>query len=100
MKALVSIIMPVYNCENYLDKSITSVLNQTLDNIELIIINDGSTDNSNKIIEKYLNKDNRIKYINQSNNGVSIARNKGIDMAKGKYIGFVDGDDYIGVTRC
>ena len=95
MKDLVSIIIPVYNTEIFLDKCIKSVIGQTYNNIEIIIVNDGSTDNSIKIIKKYANNDKRIMLINQSNQGVSKARNEGIKKAKGKYILFVDGDDYI-----
>lgn len=94
---LVSIIMPVYNKENYLEKSILSVLNQTYKNIELVIINDGSTDKSEEIILKMM-YDNRIKYYKQSNNGVSIARNNGIKVALGEFVSFLDADDYYDET--
>ncbi len=91
----ISVVMPIYNCEDYLDDSITSVLNQKYDNWELIIINDGSTDNSEKIIKKYLEKDKRIILINQKNSGPSVARNEGIKVASGEYIVFLDGDDWL-----
>ncbi len=94
-KELISIIVPIYNAENYLEKCIQSLINQTYGNIEIILINDGSTDNSKKICANYVEKDKRIKLINQKNSGVSIARNKGIDVAQGQYICFVDSDDYI-----
>ena len=88
-----SIITPVYNTEKYLERCIESVLNQTYNNYEFIIINDGSPDNSEKIIEKYKNNKN-IKYIKQTNHGVSYARNIGIKKAKGDYILFLDSDDF------
>lgn len=92
---LISIIVPVYNTQDYLDKCLTSIINQTYKNIEIIIIDDGSTDNSKEIIKKYINNDNRILYYYQKNSGVGIARNKGIDLSKGNYITFIDSDDYI-----
>ena len=91
----VSIVVPVYNCEEYLDKCITSLINQTLYDCEFIFVNDGSSDNSRDIINKYKLIDNRITLINQENSGVSVARNKGIKVSTGEYIGFVDADDYI-----
>ena len=95
MNPKVSIIVPIYNSEKYMNKCIESILNQTLTEIEIILVNDGSTDNSGKIIDNYAKKDKRIKVIHQENSGPSVARNKGINIAKGKYIGFVDSDDYI-----
>ncbi|MBY6839004.1 glycosyltransferase [Clostridium botulinum] len=91
----VSVIIPVYNCEQYLDKCIQSLLNQTLEEIEFIFVNDGSTDKSRKILEEYKKKDNRIIIINQKNSGVSSARNVGLKYCNGQYIGFVDSDDFI-----
>lgn len=90
-----SIIIPVFNAEKYLSECLDSVLNQTFSDFELICINDGSTDNSAQILEAYKQKDSRIKVIHQSNGGVSAARNAGLDIAKGEYIGFVDADDTI-----
>ena len=95
MKTKVSVIVPIYNSESYIDKCIQSIIDQSYSNIEIILVNDGSIDNSKSICENYANIDKRIKLINQENQGVSKARNKGLDLAKGKYIGFVDGDDYI-----
>ena len=96
MMCKVSIIVPFYNAEKFLDKCINSVLKQTYDNYELILVNDGSTDGSQKICEKYCNtSENKIRYIYQNNAGVSSARNKGIDSAKGEFITFVDADDHI-----
>ena len=93
--ALLSVIIPVYNVEPYLEQCLDSVVNQTYKNLEIICINDGSTDNSLKILEKFQQKDNRIKIINQENKGVSAARNAGLDIATGEYITFVDSDDYL-----
>lgn len=92
---MISIIVPVYNVEKYLDKCINSILEQTYKDFELILIDDGSTDTSGKICDDYSEKDNRIKAIHKENSGLSSARNMGIDMAKGDYIGFIDSDDYI-----
>lgn len=94
-KPCISIIVPVYNAENTIKKTIKSIRNQTLTNIEIIFINDGSKDSSIDILEKYSKIDNRIKILNQENLGVSKARNKGIELAVGEYISFVDSDDYI-----
>ena len=92
---LISVIIPVYNVEKYLIECLDSVVNQTYKNIEIILINDGSTDNSGEICNKYSNKDSRIVVIHKDNEGVSAARNTGLDAAKGEYIGFVDSDDLI-----
>lgn len=94
-KVLISIIMPVFNTEKYLERAILSVLNQTFNDFELIIIDDNSTDNSDSIIKKYEKRDLRIKYIKNNNKGVSNSRNLGIKLSKGKYITFIDSDDYI-----
>ena len=91
----ISIIIPVYNNEKYLERCIVSLINQTYKNLEIILINDGSTDNSRIICEKYLKKDKRVILVNQKNGGVSAARNKGIEIATGSWIGFVDSDDWI-----
>lgn len=92
----VSIIVPVYNMEKYLEKCMDSLVNQTLEDIEIIVINDGSTDNSINILNQYKNEyPNKIIVIDQKNKGISAARNIGIDKANGKYIGFVDSDDYV-----
>ena len=93
-KVKVSVIIPVYNVEKYLKRCLDSIVNQTLKDIEIIIVNDGSTDNSKKICEKYLNNDKRIRLINQANKGVSVARNNGIVNSNGEYIIFIDADDY------
>lgn len=91
----VSIIVPIYNVEKYLSKCIESILSQTYKNIEIILVDDGSPDNSPQICDEYAKKDDRIIVIHKANGGVSSARNAGIDIATGKYIGFVDPDDYI-----
>lgn len=92
---LVSVIVPVYNVEKYISECIQSIIGQSYKNLEIIIINDGSPDNSAQIINEYANKDKRIRVIHQKNNGVASARNKGIDNATGDFIIFVDSDDYI-----
>lgn len=92
---LVSIVVPIYNLENYLFRCIESLIHQTYNNIEIILINDGSTDNSISIINKYSERDSRIIVIDKENQGVSVARNVGIEKSSGKYIMFVDGDDWI-----
>lgn len=92
----ISVIIPVYNTEKYLEKCLDSIINQTYQDFEIVIINDGSIDNSQNIIEKYLDKyQNKIKCINKENGGLSSARNYGIEVARGDYIIFVDSDDYI-----
>lgn len=95
MKPKISIIVPIYNVEEYLPKCIDSILAQTLTEFELILVDDGTPDNSGKICDEYAKKDNRIKVIHKENGGVSSARNIGVDAACGEYIGFVDPDDYI-----
>lgn len=95
MEKLISVIIPVYNVEKYLDKCIDSIINQTYSNLEIILIDDGSTDNSGKICDKYALLDSRIKVIHKKNGGLSDARNVGIDNANGKYLMFVDSDDFI-----
>ena len=96
----ISIIMPTYNVQDYLPAAMESVINQTFSDIEIICINDGSTDNSLQILEDYARKDNRIKIIDQQNQGVSAARNKGIENANGEYIMFLDPDDTYDLTLC
>ena len=96
----VSIIVPVYNVERYLSKCLDSLTNQTLKDIEIICVNDGSTDNSLGILKEYANKDSRIKIIDKQNEGVSVARNTGIEVATGQYLMFVDSDDYLVENAC
>ena len=91
----ISVIIPVYNTAKYIEKCLDSILNQTYKDIEIIIVNDGSTDNSEKIIKKYLNKYSNIKYFYEENKGQASARNLALTKASGKYITFLDSDDYI-----
>lgn len=92
----VSVIVPVYNVEKYLEKCLNSLVNQTLENIEIIIVNDGTKDNSEEIIKKFMDKyPNKIIYLKKENGGLSDARNFGIPYAKGEYIAFLDSDDYV-----
>lgn len=93
--AKVSIILPVYNSEKYIQKCLESIISQSYKNIEILIVDDGSTDNTNALISEYVNKDNRIVYIRKENEGVSIARNVALLKSSGKYICFVDSDDFL-----
>ncbi|MBM7573504.1 glycosyltransferase [Aquibacillus albus] len=95
MSIKVSVIIPIYNAEKYLTKCLESVISQTLNQIEIILVNDGSFDNSGAVAEQYEQKDNRIRVFHKDNGGVSSARNLGLRMAKGQYISFIDADDYI-----
>ncbi|WP_455656299.1 glycosyltransferase family 2 protein [Phascolarctobacterium sp.] len=98
MEKLISIVVCVYNAEKYIHKCLTSLVQQTYKNIEIIIIDDGSPDNCSVICDKYAAKDSRIKVIHQKNAGYGAARNKGISMATGEFIGFVDPDDWVDVN--
>lgn len=91
----ISVVVPIYNAEAYLEKCLNSILAQTYENLEIILVNDGSKDKSLELMEKYKNQDARIIIINKENGGVSSARNRGIEAATGKYIIFIDADDYI-----
>lgn len=95
MNKKISVIVAIYNVENFLNKCIDSIIKQSYNNIEIILVNDGSTDNSKEICDKWAEKDNRIKIINKLNGGLSDARNMGIEKSSGEYICFIDGDDYI-----
>lgn len=92
---LVSIIVPIYNVGQYIEKCIKSIMNQDCENIEIILVNDGSTDDSGAIVDRIAQTDSRVIVIHKSNGGVSSARNSGLDAAKGEYVLFVDGDDYV-----
>lgn len=94
MSKLISVIVPVYNVEKYLERCLDSVLKQTYSNLEIILVDDGSKDNSGKICDEYAKKDNRIKVIHKENGGISDVRNVGLANATGDYIGFIDSDDY------
>lgn len=98
MKDLISVVIPVYNVEMYIDKCVDSVINQTYKNLQIILVDDGSTDASGKLCDELAKKDNRITVIHKKNGGLSSARNAGIDIAKGKYISFLDSDDFIDST--
>lgn len=91
----VSIIVPIYNTQDYIERCLNSLINQTLKDIEIICVNDGSTDDSLKILEEFAKVDDRIIVLTQENAGVSVARNAGLNIAKGEYIGFIDSDDWI-----
>ena len=99
MQSLVSVIIPVYNVKNYLIRCLESIIRQSYTNLEIICINDGSTDGSERILEEFSKKDDRIKIIHQENKGLSAARNTGLDYVHGEYISFVDSDDYLS-TDC
>lgn len=92
---LISIIVPVYNVENYIDKCLQSILNQSYENLEVLLIDDGSVDHSGEICDDYARMDKRIRVFHQINKGVSSARNKGLELSAGKYIVFIDADDYV-----
>lgn len=96
-EGLISVIVPVYNQEKYLDKCINSILNQTYKDIEIIIINDGSTDTSGEICDNYALRYSNVKVFHQKNQGLSMARNNGLKKANGKYISFIDSDDHIDI---
>ena len=92
---VISVIVPVYNVEKYLTNCVNSIIKQTYEELEIILINDGSSDNSGIICDDFSKKDNRIKVIHKENGGLSDARNVGIDIATGELITFIDSDDYI-----
>ncbi|EOU2074247.1 glycosyltransferase, partial [Clostridium perfringens] len=95
MSIKVSVIVPIYNSGEYLDECLNSIIKQSLKEIEIILINDGSKDNSFNICKKFKNEDDRIILIDQENSGVAVSRNKGVRISKGEYIIFVDSDDYL-----
>ncbi len=95
---LVSIIIPTYNCEKYIEEAVKSCINQTYKNIEILVIDDGSTDNTKEVLKEYIDS-NKIKYIYQKNSERSTARNNGLDNAKGEYIQFLDSDDILKVDK-
>lgn len=92
---MISVIVPVYNVEKYIRNCLDSIINQTYKDLEIILVDDGSTDNSGAICDEYAQKDSRIKVIHKQNGGLSSARNAGLDNATGKYVGFIDSDDFI-----
>ena len=97
MQPKVSVIIPIYNTALYLSEALDSICNQTLKEIEIILVNDGSTDNSLEIIREYSLRDNRITYFSQPNQGQGVARNLGLSHAVGKYIYFMDSDDILSI---
>ena len=92
---LISVIVPVFNVETYVSRCISSILNQTYKNLEILLIDDGSTDSSGKICDSFAEKDTRLNVIHCKNHGVAAARNRGIEISKGTYISFIDSDDFI-----
>ena len=99
-KVLVSVLVAAYNMQDLLERCLQSLISQTLENIEIIVVNDGSTDNTGKICDRYAKKDGRIRVIHQSNLGLPMARKAGLDAANGKYISFVDSDDWCEADMC
>lgn len=94
----ISIILPIYNVEKYLDRCMQSLLNQTLSDIEIIMVDDGSPDECPKMCDEYAKKDNRVKVVHKQNEGLGFARNSGLEVATGEYVAFVDSDDYVGLN--
>ena len=94
-KPMITIIVPVFNVEQYLPKCVDSIINQTYSNLEILLIDDGSQDRCGEICDEYAKKDSRIQVFHTKNRGLSVARNLGLQEAKGEYIGFVDSDDWI-----
>lgn len=92
---LISVIIPAYNIEKYIAQCLESIVKQTYQNIEILVVNDGSTDQTGNIIDEYARKDNRVKHLKKLNGGLSDARNYGLDRAQGDIISFIDGDDFI-----
>lgn len=99
-KGLISIIVPVYNVEKYIDRCMTTLLGQTYKNIEVILVDDGSPDGCPKLCDEYAKKDSRVKVVHKENGGLGYARNSGLDIATGEYIAFVDSDDYVTEDMC
>lgn len=95
MNSLISVIVPIYNVEKYLQKCVDSIINQTYKNLEIILVDDGSPDNCPKMCDDYAKIDNRIKVVHKKNGGLSDARNAGMKVATGEYVSFIDSDDYV-----
>lgn len=95
---MISIIIPIYKVEQYLDECVTSIINQTYKDLEIILVDDGSPDKCPRMCDEWAKKDARIKVVHKKNGGLSSARNAGLKVAKGEYIGFVDSDDYVDET--
>ena len=94
-KAIISVIVPVYNVKDYLDECLESIVNQLYTALEIILVDDGSTDGSAEICDNWLKRDSRVRVVHKENGGLSDARNAGMSIATGEYVGFVDGDDKI-----
>ena len=92
---MISVVVPVYNVEKYLNRCVDSILNQTYSDLEIILVDDGSTDRSGSICDEYLSIDSRVRVLHKENGGLSDARNHGIELANGSYLCFIDSDDYI-----
>lgn len=99
MDELISIIIPIYNVEKYIHRCVDSIINQSYKNLEIILVDDGSPDSCGSICDAYVKQDARIKVIHKKNEGLGFARNAGLDCASGKYVTFIDGDDYIGIEH-
>lgn len=99
-KPLISVIVPIYNVESYLNRCVESIVNQTYQNLEIILVDDGSPDNCPQICDDWARKDSRIKVIHKENGGLSDARNAGMNIATGEYISFIDSDDYVALDFC
>ena len=95
MDSLISVIVPIYNVEKYLERCVESIINQTYKNLEIILVDDGSPDNCPQMCDDYAKKDSRIKVVHKKNGGLSDARNAGMKVATGEYVSFIDSDDYI-----
>lgn len=95
MDSLISVIVPIYNVEKYLDRCVDSIINQTYKNLEIILVDDGSPDNCPQMCDDYAKKDSRIKVVHKENGGLSDARNVGMEVATGEYVSFIDSDDYV-----
>ena len=100
MDDLISVIIPVYNVEKFIDRCINSLINQTYKNLEIILVDDGSPDNCPGLCDDWAKKDNRIKVVHKQNGGLSDARNAGLERSTGDYIMFVDSDDFVDETIC
>ena len=97
MEKKISVIVPVYNVEQYLERCVNSIINQTYENLEIILVDDGSTDRSGEMCDSFAEKDERIKVVHKENGGASAARNRGLDICLGEYVTFVDSDDWLDI---
>lgn len=95
---LISVIVPVYNVEKYIRECLDSIVNQTYKNLQIILVDDGSTDNSGKICDEFAKKDSRITVVHQENQGAGVAKNTGLELIEGEYFSIIDSDDYIDLS--